>query len=354
MIVRMNKTVGVLGGGQLGRMLTEAANRLNIKIITLDAENAPAKQINTNASHVNGSFSDPDAVRQLAELCDVMTIEIEHVNTDVLEDISRGVQTRGDWRTTKSTQRDVQPSWRTIRTIQDKYVQKEHLQSHNIPIALSVALDEPCSNVDLEKTGGQLGYPFMLKARTEAYDGRGNYPIKSTADIPAAMAALRHRPLYAEKWANFRMELAVMVVKTKDSSDEKWQESTLAYPVVETVHQDSICKLVYAPARNVSKSVLTRAQELARRAVAAFWGKGVFGVEMFLLNDGKHANHIRVRKLMSQTRYWSTRLHHDPIIPDIIPSRPVGYHNTVLISEQSSICPSPRDASNSVLRIPTQ
>ncbi|KAL8762269.1 MAG: hypothetical protein Q9184_001681 [Pyrenodesmia sp. 2 TL-2023] len=281
----MNKTVGVLGGGQLGRMLTEAANRLNINVITLDAENAPAKQINTNTSHVNGSFSDPDAIRQLAERCDLMTIEIEHVNTDVLEDVSRGVQTRGDWRTAKSTQRDVQPSWRTIRTIQDKYVQKEHLQSHDIPIALSVALDGSCSNVDLEKTGEQLGYPFMLKARTEAYDGRGNYPVKSTADIPAAMAALGNRPLYAEKWAKFRMELAVMVVKTKDSNDEKWQESTLAYPVVETVHEDSICKLVYAPARNVSAAILARAQELARRAVAAFWGKGVFGVEMFLLND---------------------------------------------------------------------
>lgn len=300
----MNKTVGVLGGGQLGRMLTEAANRLNIEVVTLDAENAPAKQINTNGSHVTGSFSDPDAIRRLAERCDVMTIEIEHVNTNVLEDISRGVQIREDRRTTKSTQRNVQPSWRTIRTIQDKYVQKEHLQSHNIPIAASVALGESCSTVDLEKTGEQLGYPFMLKARTEAYDGRGNHPIKSTDDIPAAMAALQNRPLYAEKWANFRMELAVMVVKTQDSSDEKWQNSTLAYPVVETVHEDSICKLVYAPARNVSNPVLARAQELARRAVAAFWGKGVFGVEMFLLHDGKHANHIQVRKLMDQTRYW--------------------------------------------------
>ncbi|KAL8906860.1 MAG: hypothetical protein Q9207_001787 [Kuettlingeria erythrocarpa] len=280
----MNKTVGVVGGGQLGRMLTEAANRLNIEVVTLDAENAPAKQINANAPHVTGSFSDPDALCLLAERCDVMTIEIEHVNTNVLEDISSGVHTRDNW-TTKSTPRDVQPSWRTIRTIQDKYVQKEHLQSHNIPTVASVALGKSCSTVDLEKTGEQLGYPFMLKARTEAYDGRGNHPIRSTDDIPAAMAALQNRPLYAEKWVNFRMELAVMVVKIQGSSDEKWQDSTLAYPVVETVHEDSICKLVYAPARNVSKSVLARAQESARRAVATFWGKGVFGVEMFLLHD---------------------------------------------------------------------
>ncbi|KAL9025257.1 MAG: hypothetical protein Q9196_005887 [Gyalolechia fulgens] len=272
----MDKTVGVLGGGQLGRMLTEAATRRNIKIITLDAKNSPAKQINASSLHIDGSFADPDAIRQLAERCDVLTVEIEHVNTDVLEDIATGVN---------CTQREVQPSWRTIRTIQDKPVQKEHLRSHNIPTAPSVVLNEPCSKEELEKIGMQLGFPFMLKSRTEAYDGRGNYPIKSQADIPAGMAALRDRPLYAEKWANFRMELATMVVKTTEDADEKWQESTVAYPVVETIHEDSICKLVYAPARSVSDSVLEKAQELARAAVATFWGKGVFGVEMFLLED---------------------------------------------------------------------
>lgn len=295
----MDKTVGVLGGGQLGRMLTEAANRLNIKIVTLDAENAPAKQINANATHINGSFADADAVRQLAEQCDVLTIEIEHVNTGVLEDIARGIKTRDAWGTVKGTRREVQPSWHTIRTIQDKFLQKEYLQSHSIPTAPSIPLEDPYANGKLEKIGKQLGYPFMLKSRTEAYDGRGNYPIRSSTDIPAAMAALQNRPLYAEKWANFEMELAVMIVKTmEEADDEKWQESTVAYPVVETIHEDSICKLVYAPARNVSDLVVERAQKLARRAVAAFWGKGVFGVEMFLVDHGKHANYAYKYRLM--------------------------------------------------------
>ncbi|KAL8953502.1 MAG: hypothetical protein Q9222_000649 [Ikaeria aurantiellina] len=282
----MEKTVGVLGGGQLGRMLTEAANRLNIKTVTLDADNAPAKQINARTAHINGSFADADAVRQLAELCDVLTVEIEHVDTDVLEDLSRGIKTGKDWRTVKSTQREVQPSWQTIRTIQDKFLQKEHLQSHGIPTAPSVPFEDQCRPEDLKKVGQQFGYPFMLKSRTEAYDGRGNYPVKSTADIPDAIAALQNRPLYAEKWANFRLELAVMVVKITDDGDEDWNESTIAYPVVETVHEDSICKLVYAPARNLPELPLKKAQELARRAVATFWGKGVFGVEMFGFENG--------------------------------------------------------------------
>ncbi|KAL8943313.1 MAG: hypothetical protein Q9216_001156 [Gyalolechia sp. 2 TL-2023] len=272
----MDKTVGVLGGGQLGRMLTQAATRRDIKIITLDVENAPAKQINAISSHINGSFADPNAIRQLAERCDVLTVEIEHVNTHVLEDIAKGI---------KSTQREIHPDWRTIRTIQDKFIQKEHLRSHNIPTATSVVLNEPCSKDELEEIGKQFGFPFMLKSRTEAYDGRGNYPVKSQAEILAAMAALQDRPLYAEKWVNFKMELATMVVKTTEDVDEEWQESTVAYPVVETIHEDSICKLVYAPARSVSDSILGKAQELARAAVATFWGKGVFGVEMFLLED---------------------------------------------------------------------
>ena len=296
----MYKTVGVLGGGQLGRMLTEAANRLNVKIATLDAENAPAKQINANPLHVNGSFTNADMVRQLASVCDVMTVEIEHVNTDVLEDLSRGMQTGHDRKIVKSTQRDCQPSWRTIRTIQNKFVQKQHLQSHGISTAQSIEL-ETTSSEGLERIGERLSYPFMLKSKTEAYDGRGNYPVKSAADIPAAMTALQSRPLYAEKWADFQMELAVMVVKTDDDADKDWQASTLAYPVVETIHEDSICKLVYAPARNVSESVQRKAQDLARRAVAAFWGRGVFGVEMFLLRQGKwsHRDPKATRKGLS-------------------------------------------------------
>ncbi|THX59563.1 phosphoribosylaminoimidazole carboxylase [Aureobasidium pullulans] len=256
------KVVGLLGGGQLGRMFVEAANRLNIQVNILDAAKSPAKQISSHEGHFEGSFKDPEAIEKLSKTCDVVTVEIEHVDTQILEKISSQVA--------------VEPSWKTIRMIQDKYAQKEHLQEYNVATAQSIPL-AGATTEDLEKVGEQIGFPFMLKSRTEAYDGRGNFPVKSSADFDAALKALGSRPLYAEKWANFKAELAVMVVKTKDG--------VLAYPTVETVHEDSICKLVYAPARNVSKKVLEQAQELAKKAVACFWGKGVFGVEMFLLDD---------------------------------------------------------------------
>ena len=283
----MDRTIGVLGGGQLGRMLQEAANRLNVNLITLDnGPDTPSKQINARSSHIDGSFTDPRAIRHLAENCDILTIEIEHVDTDVLEDLSTGTETRDDWRLIKSTKVEVQPSWRTIRVVQDKYDQKEHLIKHGIPTTRSVPLSNN-SIANIKHLGEEIGYPFMLKSRTGAYDGRGNCAVKNVSDIQAALDALRDRPLYAEEWATFELELAVMVVKVEDDAAADWQQATMAFPVAETIHEESICKLVYAPARNVSASTQRQAQVLARRAVAGFWGKGVFGVEMFLLSNGE-------------------------------------------------------------------
>jgi phosphoribosylaminoimidazole carboxylase len=257
-----SRKVGVLGGGQLGRMLIEAANRLNVQVNVLDVAASPAKQISAHDGHIEGSFKDAAAVKKLAQASDVVTVEIEHVDTHMLEEVASEVV--------------VEPSWKTLRTIKDKYAQKQYLKEHGVDVADSIDLEGKGAD-GLKEVGTSYGYPFMLKSKTEAYDGRGNFVVKSEADINAAIQALGNRPLYAERWADFRLELAVMVVKTKDG--------VLTFPTVETVHEDSICKLTYAPPRNVSESTAQRAQDLAKKAIGAFEGKGVFGVEMFLLKD---------------------------------------------------------------------
>lgn len=243
-------------------MLIEAANRLNIQVNVLDAEASPAKQVSSHDDHIAGSFKDAAAVKELAKKSDVVTVEIEHVDTHMLEEVS--------------TEVTVEPSWKTLRIIKDKFAQKEHLKKFGVDVAESVDL-EGKGVEGLREVGKELGFPYMLKSKTEAYDGRGNYVVKSEKDVEGAVKALGERPLYAERWADFRLELAVMVVKTKDG--------VLTYPAVETVHEDSICKLTYAPPRGVSRATAKRAQELARKAIGAFEGKGVFGVEMFLLKD---------------------------------------------------------------------
>jgi phosphoribosylaminoimidazole carboxylase len=283
----------MLGGGQLGRMLTEAAHRMNLKIAVLDLEGAPAKQINAHHPHVHGSFSDPDAIRELARQCDILTVEIEHVDTEVLKEITEmGVEVTQDGQVTRRKV-EVQPSWRTIRVIQDKYMQKQHLHSLGVPTADSVALSSNSAEA-VAAAGETLGYPLMLKSRTHAYDGRGNFPVRSPLEITAALKALGGRPLYAEKWVQFTRELAVMVVKTENESSEgddaAWKRNTLAYPVVETLHEDSICKLVYAPSLHTSpvSAKSTRDTEIiARKAVAGFWGRGIFGVELFSTDKSK-------------------------------------------------------------------
>jgi phosphoribosylaminoimidazole carboxylase len=257
-----NRKVGVLGGGQLGRMLIEAANRINVQVNVLDAASSPAKQISAHDGHIEGSFKDAAAIKQLAQSSDVVTVEIEHVDTQMLEEVAGQVV--------------VEPSWKTLRMIKDKYAQKQYLKEHGVDVADSIDLDGKGAD-GLKAVGAAYGYPFMLKSKTEAYDGRGNFVVQSEADVEAAFKALGSRPLYAERWADFRMELAVMVVKTKDG--------VLTFPTVETVHEDSICKLTYAPPRNVSDTISENAQVLAKKAIGAFEGKGVFGVEMFLLKD---------------------------------------------------------------------
>lgn len=113
-----SQKVGVLGGGQLGRMLMESANRLNIQMNILDAENAPAKQISAHSDHVTGSFNDRASVREFAKRCDVVTAEIEHVDTHALEEVE--------------SETTIEPSWKSIRIIQDKFLQKQHLSKYGM------------------------------------------------------------------------------------------------------------------------------------------------------------------------------------------------------------------------------
>jgi phosphoribosylaminoimidazole carboxylase len=247
-------------------MLAAEASLLNIPLIVLDVgSDAPAKQILANVEHVDGSFTDPQKIRDLAKRVDVLTVEIEHVDVKVLEELqSKGVT--------------IHPSPSTIKTIQDKYLQKEHLRRSGCPVADYVEVAS--TNMALQDAAAALGgFPFMLKSKTLAYDGRGNFAVKSAADFQTALSALGNRPLYAEKWVPFEKEIAVMVVRSASGE-------VRSYPVVETVHKENICHLVFAPLRVLDPTVAVQARIVAENAIKSLQGAGVFGVEMFLGKDG--------------------------------------------------------------------
>lgn len=256
--------VGVLGGGQLGRMLCQAASQLAIKVMVLDPlENCPASALSYH--HMVGSFDDSATVQEFAKRCGVLTVEIEHVDVATMEKLEQqGV--------------DCQPKASTIRIIQDKYLQKVHFSRHGLPLPEFMEVN------DLEsarRAGKQFGYPLMVKSKRLAYDGRGNAVAKSEEELSSAITALGgfDRGLYVEKWAPFVKELAVIVVRGRD-------KSILCYPVVETIHKENICHIVKAPAA-VPWKISELATDVAHKAVSSLEGAGIFAVELFWTNNGQ-------------------------------------------------------------------
>lgn len=256
--------VGVLGGGQLGRMLCQAASQMAIKVMVLDPlENCPASALSYH--HMVGSFDDSATVQEFAKRCGVLTVEIEHVDVATMEKLEQqGV--------------DCQPKASTIRIIQDKYLQKVHFSRHGIPLPEFMEVN------DLEsarRAGEQFGYPLMVKSKRLAYDGRGNAVARSEEELSSAITALGgfDRGLYVEKWAPFVKELAVIVARGRD-------KSILCYPVVETIHKENICHIVKAPAA-VPWKVNELATDVAHKAVSSLEGAGIFAVELFWTNDGQ-------------------------------------------------------------------
>jgi phosphoribosylaminoimidazole carboxylase len=254
-------------------MLAASASLLNIKVIILDVgEHGPAKQViaplDPSLLHIDGSFSDPQKIRELANKVDVLTVEIEHVDVATLDELQSA---------TRPTPLVIHPDPSTIGIIQDKFRQKQHLSGRGCPISEYLAVE---STLDSVRTATEkLGLPIMLKSRTLGYDGRGNYAVRTLDDIEQALSALGDRPLYAEKWVSFVKEIAVMVVRTTEGEVQ-------SYPVVETVHKDNVCHLVFAPLRGHDPTVSHRARGIAEAAIKSFDGAGVFGVEMFLTETG--------------------------------------------------------------------
>lgn len=221
-------------------------------------KDSPAGQV--AGTSIEGSFRDEAKVLELASISDILTVEIEHINCDALDAaIAQGTP--------------VQPLPQTLRVIQDKYAQKVYLAERGIP------LPEFCDVPDLEaayEAGRVFGYPLMLKAKRLAYDGKGNAVAKTKEDVAGAFEQLGGIDVYAEKWAPFVKELAVMVVRSASE--------VRPYPVVETVQKDNICHITITPAQ-LSATASNKALAVASQAIAALEGAGIFGVELFLMPD---------------------------------------------------------------------
>ena len=258
----MAKRLGIIGGGQLGMMITEAAKNLSdaiSEITVLDpTDNCPAAQ--AGAKQIIGDFKDEDAIVKLAEQSDIITYEIESGNTDVLSKLNA----------------EIEPSPTTLGIIQDKLLQKKFLSENELPVS---QFYEITSLDDLREKINDLGLPVLLKARRDAYDGRGNFKITSPDEIEKAYQHFEGKGLMVEKFVNFKMEVSVIAIR-----NTKGEIAT--YPMVENIHEDNILKITIAPAR-VSNDVIRNAGEIAKKTMQVLNGAGVFGIEMFIAQNNK-------------------------------------------------------------------
>ena len=260
----MAKVLGIIGGGQLGMMITEAAQNLPneiSKIIVLDpTENCPAAQM--GAHQIIADFKNKDAIVELSQKSDIITYEIESGDSDVLKSVEKNAE--------------INPSPETLKIIQDKFLQKTFLKENQIPVADFIEIN----NIEDVKTGmNSFGYPALLKARRDAYDGRGNFKINSEDDIQKAFDYFKGQKLLLEKFIPFKMEVSVIA-----SRNTKGQIKT--YPLVENIHEENILRETIAPAR-VSDEIIKKAESIANSTMTVLKGAGVFGIEMFVNQENQ-------------------------------------------------------------------
>lgn len=258
----MAKILGIIGGGQLGMMIAEAAKNMPkhiSKIIVIDpTKNCPAAQV--GAEQIIADFKDEKAIIDLSEKSDIITYEIESGDSDVLKSVEKNAE--------------INPSPDTLKIIQDKYLQKIFLSENKIPVPDFIKIE----GIEQVKEGlKKFGFPALLKARRDAYDGRGNFKIDSENEIQKAFDYFKGQKLLLEKFVPFKMEVSVIA-----SRNTKGQIKT--YPLVENIHEENILRQTIAPAR-VSQEVTEKAETIANKTMQVLKGAGVFGIEMFVTQE---------------------------------------------------------------------
>ena len=272
-------TIGIVGGGQLGRMLALAAARLGFDVAVLGREDdAPAARVAARA--VTGAYDDVEALRDLAGRCDALTFEFENVSADAVEALERaGVR--------------VAPGAVALRTAQDRVVEKTFLRAHGCPTTDFAAVDGPD---DIPAALERLGAPALLKTRREGYDGKGQAWIGHAEEAGDAWTRIGGRPAILEARAPFVRELSVVAARG-------WDGMVAAYPLAENRHEGGVLRRTHAPA-GASPETSAEADRIARTVLEALDYVGVIGIELFELADGALlVNEIAPR--VHNTGHWT-------------------------------------------------
>lgn len=266
--------IGVIGGGQLGRMLALAGHPLGMQFVFLDP--APDACASVLGEHLCADYSDKDHLRMLADECDVVTFEFENAPADSIAFLSQFVP--------------VYPPALALHTARDRWLEKNLFRELQIPTPNFANIE---SQTDLDNAVKTLGLPAILKTRQLGYDGKGQKVLRDASDIAGAYAALGNVPCLLEGFVNFSGEVSLIAVRGRSGE-------TRFYPLVHNTHRDGILRLSVA---STNHPLQTLAENYAKRTLDKLDYVGVLAFEFFEVDGGLTANEIAPR--VHNSGHWT-------------------------------------------------
>lgn len=260
-LIEQGKTIGIIGGGQLGQMLTFAAKQAGMRVVILDP-NPDCSAAQAADSSVVAEYSDKKAIEELARRSDVLTYEFENVDLEALEDVSDKVL--------------IPQGTELLRITKDRLREKTFLKEHGLQVAPFAAVS--CRE-DLVSAIEEIGYPSVLKTCEGGYDGKSQLVFHTREDLKNADELLEQGRCILEGWVEFSMECSVMVARNMDGAIS-------VFPVSENIHRNQILHESIVPAR-MSGELQSNAKKMAEKIADSLNLCGILGVEMFVGSDGR-------------------------------------------------------------------
>ncbi|KRM82550.1 phosphoribosylaminoimidazole carboxylase ATPase subunit [Ligilactobacillus ruminis DSM 20403 = NBRC 102161] len=260
-LIEQGKTIGIIGGGQLGQMLTFAAKQAGMRVVILDPDpDCSAAQVAD--SSIVAEYSDKKAIEELARRSDVLTYEFENVDLEALEDVSDKVL--------------IPQGTELLRITKDRLREKTFLKEHGLQVAPFAAVS--CKE-DFVSAIEEIGYPSVLKTCEGGYDGKSQLVLHTREDLKNADELLEQGRCILEGWVEFSMECSVMVARNMDGAIS-------VFPVSENIHRNQILHESIVPAR-MSGELQSNAKKMAEKIANSLNLCGILGVEMFVGSDGR-------------------------------------------------------------------
>jgi len=260
------KTIGIIGGGQLGRMMALSAKAMGYYVAVLDpTPNCPAAQVSD--IEITAAYDDMEAIKKLAQVSDVITYEFENIDYGALKYLEANAY--------------LPQGSAVLKTTQHRFREKTAIKNMGIPVPDFYLIK------NAQELREKVFYPSVLKTTTLGYDGKGQVVLKSETDLPKALEVADQSECILEAWMTYSCEVSVIVARSTTGE-------TAAFPVAENVHVNNILHLSIVPAR-ITEEVEAKAIACAKKIAQALDAVGLLGIEMFVVNDEIYINELAPR-----------------------------------------------------------